>query len=86
MTNAAHAFALAGLRRTGYRSENRYIVFQVLPLTLGISNATWRVLDKCHAMRNQSEYEGFLEIDETIVADLIAATSEVRNALHGLDK
>ena len=25
--NAAHAFSLAALRRHGYRSENRYLVF-----------------------------------------------------------
>ena len=29
--NAAHAFSLAALRWHGYRSENRYLVFQVLP-------------------------------------------------------
>ncbi len=28
--NAAHALALAALRRLGYRSGNRYLVFQVL--------------------------------------------------------
>ena len=28
--NAAHAFALAALRKKGYRSEYRYLVFQVL--------------------------------------------------------
>src|SRR5450432_1708483 len=28
--NAAHAYCLAALRRLGYRSANRYIVFQVL--------------------------------------------------------
>jgi hypothetical protein len=28
--NAAHALALAGLRLRGYRSENRFLVFQVL--------------------------------------------------------
>ena len=28
--NAAHAFALAALRKQGYRSGNRYVVFQVL--------------------------------------------------------
>ena len=32
--NAAHALCLAALRRIGYRSSNRYIVFQVLPHTL----------------------------------------------------
>lgn len=34
--NAAHALCLAALRRSGYRAENRYIVFQVLPDTLGL--------------------------------------------------
>jgi hypothetical protein len=29
--NAAHALALAALRRLGYRSENRYLVIQTLP-------------------------------------------------------
>lgn len=38
--NAAHALALAALRRMGYRSDNRYLVFQALPHTLGIPAAT----------------------------------------------
>jgi hypothetical protein len=42
--NAAHALSLAALRRLGYRAENRYVVFQVLPHTLGLSAPTWRVL------------------------------------------
>jgi len=33
--NAAHAAALAALRWHGYRSENRYTVFQCLSHTLG---------------------------------------------------
>ncbi len=41
--NAAHALALAALRLRGYRSENRFLVFQVLPHTLGLPPATWRV-------------------------------------------
>jgi len=28
--NAAHAMALAALRRAGYRSDNRYLAFQAL--------------------------------------------------------
>ena len=44
--NAAHALALAALRRHGYRAENRYIVFQVLPHTLGLGPEVWRVLAK----------------------------------------
>lgn len=34
--NAAHSLCLAALRAKGYRSGNRYIVFQVLPHTLGL--------------------------------------------------
>src|SRR5690606_19678184 len=38
--NAAHALCLAALRRHGYRSTNRYIVFQLLPDTLNLGPAT----------------------------------------------
>lgn len=79
--NAAHALSLAALRRLGYRTAKRYIVFQVLPHTLGLGPEVWRVLDKCHTMRNQSEYEGDLEVDDRIVADLIAASDAVATAL-----
>lgn len=58
--SAAHAFSLAALRWHGYRSENRYLVFQVLEHTLNLSNAQWRVLDQCHRARNLAEYEGHL--------------------------
>lgn len=82
--NAAHSLCLAALRRLGYRATNRYIVFQVLPQTLGLGPGIWRVLDKCHRMRNQSEYEGGLEVDARIVADLISATDTVALALTKL--
>src|SRR3990167_8670938 len=64
--NAAHALALAVLRRRGYRSGNRYLVFQVLPLTIGVGQEVWRVLAKCHDCRNVAEYEGYFEIDEQL--------------------
>jgi len=79
--NAAHALCLAALRLKGYRSSNRYIVFQVLPHTLGLGAEVWRVLDKCHNTRNLGEYEGLLDVDERLVADLILATTAVANAL-----
>ena len=34
--SAAHALCLAALRHHGFRSSKRYIVFQVLPDTLGL--------------------------------------------------
>ena len=79
--NAAHALCLAALRRSGYRSANRYIVFQVLPHTLGLGPEVWRVLDKCHNARNLGEYEGLLDVDERLVKDLIMATQAVLDAL-----
>jgi len=33
-------------------------VFQVLPLTLGVGPKVWRMLAKCHDLRNVGEYEG----------------------------
>jgi len=79
--NASHAISLAALRRCGYRSGHRYVVFQLLPHTLGLGPDVWRVLDKCHKVRNQGEYEGFLNVDERLVTDLIAATTTVLDAL-----
>jgi hypothetical protein len=68
--NAAHALALAAMRWHGYRSENRYLVFQCLPDTLGLSVPEWRVLAKCHERRNLAEYEGDFDIDEQLMIDL----------------
>ena len=82
--NAAHALSYAALRRLGYRSSNRYTVFQALPHTLGLGPETWRVLDKCHKVRNQSEYEGVLDVDERLVDDLIEACDRVRERLAAL--
>lgn len=82
--NAAHALCLAALRWHGYRSANRYIVFQLLPYTLGLGPEVWRVLTKCHDIRNRAEYEGDLDVDERIVSDLIAACRAVAAKVDGL--
>ena len=74
---ATHVLCLAALRWHGYRSTNRYIVFQLLPHTLGLGPEVWRVLAKCHDMRNLGEYEGDMNVDERIVADLIIACDNV---------
>lgn len=70
--NAAHAAALAALRWHGYRSENRYTVFQCLAHTIDWPSTRWRVLDAAHQKRNLAEYEGFLEIEEAAIAELCA--------------
>ena len=84
--NASHAFALAALRWNGYRSDNRYLVFQSLPHTLGLAAPLWRILSKAHEMRNLAEYEGHLEISAQFLVDLIAAADAVQNAALKLPK
>ena len=82
--NAAHALCLAALRWHGYRSGNRFIVFQLLPHTLGLGPEVWRVLSKCHDARNLGEYEGMLEVDSRLVTDLIHVCKQVANKLGEL--
>jgi hypothetical protein len=83
--NAAHVLALAALRRLGYRSENRYLVFQTLPHTLGMPTSVWRVLSKCHERRNLAEYEGMLDVNERLVGELIEAARAVLAALRATE-
>lgn len=82
--NAAHAFCLAALRHAGFRPQNRYLVFQVLPHTLGLGPEVWRILAKAHNLRNLGEYEGDLNVDERLVKDLVAACKTVELAVKKL--
>lgn len=68
--NAAHAAALAALRWHGYRSENRFTVFQCLAHTVAWPPSRWRVLDAAHQKRNLAEYEGYLDVEESTVKEL----------------
>lgn len=79
--NAAHALSLAALRKMGFRPSHRDVAFQVWPHTLGLSPEVWRVLDLCHAKRNMGEYEGWLDVDERLLSDLIAAVHRIEEAL-----
>jgi hypothetical protein len=81
---AAHALCLAALRHHGYRASKRYIVFQVLPDTVGLGPEVWRVLSKCHDMRNRTEYEGALAVDAWLVTDLIGACRKVAEQVKAL--
>ena len=82
--NAAHALSLAGLRIAGYRANNRYLVFQCLEHTLGLTNEKWRVLDQAHRRRNLAEYEGAIDVDEGLVQALIRVTQEVASQVSEL--
>jgi len=81
---AAHALSLAAMRWHGYRSDNRYLVFQCLQHTVNLDNAKWRVLDKCHNQRNLAEYEGHLEISLQLLSELISITKELVSLVEEL--
>lgn len=82
--NAAHALSLAALRWNGYRSDNRYLVFQALEHTLKLDAADWRLLAHCHQRRNVIEYEGALIEDPRLLAELIEVASRLLAAVAGL--
>jgi hypothetical protein len=82
--SAAHALCLAALRHHGFRPSKRYIVFQVLPDTLRLGPEVWRVLSKCHDMRNRTEYEGAIDVDEKLVSDLVKACRTVADKVRQL--
>ncbi len=42
--------------------------------TLDVSKAQVRLFALCHERRNLAEYEGYMDVDEALLADLLAAT------------
>jgi hypothetical protein len=83
---AAHGFALAALRQNGYRSENRFAVFQALAHTVqGLDPVAVRIFAKCHNERNLAEYEGRTEVDEQLLKELLHYTDELQKVVAALD-
>lgn len=82
--NAAHAAALAALRAHGYRSENRYLVFQCLQHTLGFAPNKWLLLDQAHKKRNLAEYEGDLDVTAGFVDELVELVGDLVSAAEAL--
>ncbi len=82
--NASHALALSALRWHGYRSDNRYIVFQCLEHTLEMPPEIWRVLAQCHQRRNVAEYEGHLEVSDQLLIELIGAAEALKKKVESL--
>nr|WP_180202313.1 hypothetical protein [Pseudomonas sp. SbOxS1]NYU01709.1 hypothetical protein [Pseudomonas sp. SbOxS1] len=75
--NAAHAIALAALRLSGYRSDKRYLVFQCLVHTADANKLQVRLFALCHERRNLAEYEGYMDEDEALLAQLLESTSQL---------
>ncbi len=81
---AAHRLALAALRREGYRSEDRITVFQTLVHTLGTERSHIQTFLKAHNERNLAEYQGRMEIDAKLLADLLRSTKALETAVGKL--
>jgi len=82
--NAAHALALYALRQKGYRSDKRYLVFQCLAHTTATTKTQVRLFALCHERRNLAEYEGYMDVDDTLLNELLNATdsllAEIQNS------
>jgi len=81
---AAHSFALAALRQHGYRSEDRITVFQTLVHTVATAKADLQIFLRAHNERNLAAYEGRIDIDEELLADLIQCTKRLETAVGKL--
>jgi len=81
---AAHRLALAALRHAGYRSEDRITVFQTLVHTLSTDAACIQIFLRAHGERNLMEYQGRLDIDEQLLADLIRCTKALETVVAKL--
>lgn len=86
--NAAHGIALTALRLCGFRSDKRYLVFQCLVHTVDASKVQVRLFVLCHERRNLAEYEGYMDEDEALLAQLLESAeqllSRVREKIAGL--
>ncbi|MNF10977.1 hypothetical protein D3C80_2120760 [compost metagenome] len=59
-------------------------MFQCLTHTLGVGKVQVRLFALCHERRNLAEYEGYMAVDEPLLAELVAATDallQVRKAV-----
>lgn len=80
--NAAHALALTALRLKGYRSDRRYLVFPCLAHTAALDKTQVRLFALGHERRNLAEYEGFMDVDDQLLAELLKATDTLLNRVR----
>ena len=72
--------------RTDTARKNRYMVFQALTHTVGLTNEVMRVFSKCHDVRNLAEYEGHTEVDERFSRNLFVTRPILSNPCSPLNR
>ena len=80
----SHALASAALRLHGYRSGNRYLVFQCLEHTAGLSPLQCRLFSLCHERRNKAEYHGAFDVEEALLEDLTLVAGDLLERVSGM--
>lgn len=76
--------ALTALRRLGYRTDKRYLVFQCLQHTMAYPAAKWRIFDACHRRRNLAEYEGHLDLTAALLEEFSTASHALLSDIEQL--
>ena len=84
--NATHALSLAALRWHGFRSNNRYLVFQCLEHTVNLPSEKWRILDQAHRKRNLAEYEGIIDVDSALIESIVRTAREIEERVLSFDE
>ena len=82
--SASHSLSLAALRWHGYRSENRYMVFQCLAHTVAFDKVHTRILSDAHNRRNLAAYEGESEVTNEQVEAMIRAVDALIDLVKAL--
>ena len=70
------------IKATGPKTELRFSRRSFT--TLGTDNADIQIFLRAHNARNLAEYEGRMEIDEKLLAELIRCTKKLEAALRRL--
>lgn len=60
-------------------------MFQALQHTLGLVPEQWRILDEAHNTRSLAEYEGYAEVDEHLLAEILKVADIIRKKVAALD-
>ncbi len=84
--DANFSFAYGALRKSGYRANknaqgHRTTVIQTLEHTLNIESSQWKVVSSAHTKRNGMEYEGYVEVGEQLVNELIEIAELIQSKL-----
>jgi len=82
MQCALVAMLAAGYRPAANEPGHHQTMIQSLPLTLGVTNEAWVVLDALRRQRNASDYTG-QPITAAAVAECLAQATKLEQALLG---